>query len=116
MTKAITTIIISATLTIWAVWDVYPAFIDRRQGDTISEMIRDVSWTWSIFPLAAGILCGHFFINHSNHPHWFITVLSLILLGLASLILTDIDVRLYPGGVLVVGMALGAVVWPQGAL
>jgi hypothetical protein len=41
-------------------YEVY-ALADKKDGDTISEIVWNTTSHYSILPFAAGVLCGHFF-------------------------------------------------------
>jgi len=59
-TKKITMGVIIAAIVGLVGWDVYVGFTPT-EGDTISEVIREMAYRYPIIAVAAGILVGHWF-------------------------------------------------------
>lgn len=60
--RAATILILIVMTALLVVWDILAAS-NKTPGDTITEVIRDVSHRWPILPFAAGLLCGHLFFS-----------------------------------------------------
>lgn len=98
---------------IMILWDIYPA-LTPEEGDTISELSRDISTYWYSLPFVFGILPGHFFFNREDRSTRNIPVLWVLA---AILLARDIvNIGTFDGGMpisFVLGVIAGAVWWPQ---
>lgn len=59
-TKLITQIVLAVGAAAWLIWDLVVNF-NLVTGDTISEVIAEMTRSAPLIALAMGIICGHFF-------------------------------------------------------
>ena len=59
-TIKLTTYIVGGCFIALALYDVYVA-MNKKEGDTISEVIRNNSYKYPIVSFVAGFICGHWF-------------------------------------------------------
>lgn len=117
--------VILATVLGWIAWDVYAA-VAGGAGSTESEVVRSFANRHPAFPLAAGVVMGHFFWNvlprsrwpllRWQPPRWAATAV-LPVVGLLSALL-DASGHLpwvHPLAPFVIGMCVGRAAWPQRA-
>jgi hypothetical protein len=100
-------------LGLMTLWDVYPA-LTPELGDTISEVVRDGSWSFYVLPYACGILMGHFFVNKKDRSSRNIPALWVSAGMIAAR--DALQIASFPGGnslALLLGIAAGAIWWPQ---
>ncbi|MDX1643437.1 MAG: hypothetical protein R3244_03660 [Thermoanaerobaculia bacterium] len=123
--RRITAAFLAVFISIGLVWDVYVAY-NEVQGDTISELVRDLSHSWYFVPWIFGVCCGHFFWNRpaeelktkqERRKVFFQQLVPISLLVLARDLLNlkvDLPTFGYANlGLFVGGFAAGAKLWPQ---
>ena len=117
-TKKITVVGIVATIILWTAWDFVPGF-NSEVGDTISETFRNWGWQAPAFVWAIGALCGHFwgtadvFVNFRVRFPWVPAVLAGVGLLLAGVNGAGVLPRIHPMISFLVGVPMGALLWPQ---
>jgi len=122
--KATGVLLASAALTL-LFWDVFVAYNDVA-GDTISEIVRDLSHAWWSLPFVFGVITGHFFWNRPKDEMLprdeHIKVFFTRVVGLSSLVIGRDLLNLahplpafpYANLVFVIaGFFVGARWWPQ---
>jgi hypothetical protein len=114
VTKYITKGLILTTILSWIVWDIYVA-IEPTPGDTESETIRDWAWAHPAFPFAVGAIMGHFFWNREEGRFFSWSPWLLGGLGLAAAVIDVVGLAPTTTPVIpfLVGLPLGALLWPQ---
>ena len=92
-------------------WDLYVGF-NNTEGDTFSEIIRDVSVNVLSIPLAFGIIMGHFFWNSERKPNYqpLIWLTGFCILRDIALIPSFVGANLVA---FAIGVPAGAYYWPQ---
>jgi hypothetical protein len=123
--RRVTAVALGSSALILLVWDVIVAYNDV-QGDTISELVRDLSHAWYVLPYVFGIVTGHFFWNRpasemlpkAQHLNVFFAVVvgssALVLLRDLVNIAHPMPAFAYANLTLVtVGFFVGAKFWPQ---
>jgi len=123
--RRLTAVLLGGAAVLLGIYDVAVAYNDVP-GDTISELVRDLSHSWYVLPYAFGIITGHFFWNRAvdqmlprpTHLAVFITVV----LGSCGIVLIRDIINVfwalthydYANLVLVTcGFFVGAKFWPQ---
>ena len=96
-------------------WDIIVA-TNRTDGDTISEIVLAVSYSWYTLPLALGVVCGHLIwpakkklLRSSEATLWVLIFVGTVALMLDALL----AVSVFPLWPFLVGVGVGRVVWPQ---
>lgn len=106
--------LIIVTICIWIVWDIYVS-LQRKAGDTESEVIRTFAVRHPAFVWVVGGLMGHFFW-HAAHPAiWWKTQLILPACGIVVIAL-DLWAKhpKIPSVVwFLVGLTMWHILWPQ---
>jgi len=123
--RKVTAILLAAFTLILVMWDVKVAYNDVK-GDTISELLRDVSHAWYILPYLMGVVMGHLFWNRAadnmNEPKKHLLIFFGVIGGSSALVLLRDAVNFFvnlPGlnhanlVLVVVGFFMGAAFWPQ---
>ena len=60
MNKRVVGIVVVAVTVVLSIWDIFLA-ADGADGNTISEVIREVSGSYPVVPFGFGFLMGHWF-------------------------------------------------------
>jgi len=124
--RRITSAFLVIFFSVGALWDVYVAHNDV-EGDTISEIFRDLSHAWYSIPFVFGIVVGHLFWNQpaeqrKSKEERRRIFFSVVVPATVAVLLRDLanqSVEM-PGFdyanlvALVVGFFVGARYWPQG--
>lgn len=112
----------AAVLTVLVLWDLYVAFVDDppHQFDLEANVFRRIGARLSGIPIAIGALVGH-----AWHPEWAVTgggLLSLAAFGCVAAAITGAHFlarrtsfrppQWFALVYFVVGLPLGAVMWP----
>jgi hypothetical protein len=58
--RTVSKILIGTAVVGLAIYDLIP-FLSRREGDTVSEVMRDGAKQQPALPFALGFVCGHWF-------------------------------------------------------
>lgn len=108
MRKETVVLIIVAVLVLVA-WDIY-VWLEPTPGDTISEIVRDVAWQYSVLPMSLGVLGGHFFWNGYHKGNFWVLVGIVLAVLIFDLVFV---LSVYPLVPFLVGMFFGHLFWPQ---
>jgi len=114
--RKITGAILLVTLGVWLVWDVFVAS-NGLEGDTISEITRDLSHYLYVIPYALCGIMGHFFWNkptlEEGRPNrfklWLVS--CAVVFGIGFLIP---PAHYMNTAFAIAGFCMGALLWPQG--
>ena len=113
MNRKISAGLVVACFALMTLWDIYPA-LTPEQGDTISEVMRDVGTTYYVLPYIIGVLAGHFWINKKDK-----SAKSIPALWVTTGLMLSRDLlqfMTFPGGTPTagaLGIIAGAIWWPQ---
>lgn len=84
--RRISAAVIVGTIVLVVGYDLVPAFVDPRPGDTISEVLRDWSVRGWVLPYLGGVLAGHFWLRvpwaRANAAAWLLPAAAMALAGL----------------------------------
>jgi hypothetical protein len=116
--RKITAILLAVFTVILLVWDIDVANNDVRD-DTVSELLRDISYNWWTLPFVLMGIMGHLFWNRPGPNRglqfWKLAIATALvavrdLVNLAHPLSSSIYANLIVG---VVGFFCGALWWPQ---
>jgi uncharacterized membrane protein len=123
--RRLTAVLLGGAAVLLGIYDIVVAYNDVK-GDTISELVRDISHSWYILPYAFGVITGHFFWNKAademlpkkQHLLVFFGVVcgSCALVLVRDLVNVFWTMRAFEYAnltLVVVGFFVGAKFWPQ---
>jgi hypothetical protein len=123
--RRLTAVLLGGAAVLLGVYDVVVAYNDV-QGDTISELVRDLSHSWYLLPYLFGVVTGHFFWNRPAEElppreQRLVTLFAVVGGSFSVLLLRDLANAVFPlpafsyaNLVLVTGgFFVGAKFWPQ---
>jgi hypothetical protein len=98
----------------WIAWDIVVA-ANATSGDTVSEILLYAATRFTVVPLAAGTLCGHWFwpvrkIEVGVWRYWALGGVGALALGLDY---WAPFISIFPVIPFVIGFFLGHWLWPQ---
>lgn len=110
--RNLTKIFIIVMFAVIVVYDIIACIVGGNS--TISNVIMTWSLKNAFIPLFFGIMGGHFFITSKLKSRYILLAIIFIIIGTAGTIIeTKINTAILPFVFVVIGVPMGALMWPQ---